>query len=415
MVVQWPLRFELVIDERLEKLERHFLRQTALVEFQFRADNDDGAAGIVDALAEKILAEAALLALERIAERLERAVVGATENAAAASVVKQSVNGFLEHALFVADDDVWSAKLHKLLQPVVAVDDAAIEIVQVRSREAAAVQRYKRAQLRRKNRNHVENHPLRLVAALAECFENFQALGELDALLKRRIGLHLLAKFFGKLVHFDAAEKFLDGFGAHLGGELAGIFLLQFAVFVFEQNFAFAKNGHFAGIHDYERFEVQNALEVAHGDVQQIADAAGQALEKPNVRTGRSQLNVAEALAADFAERDFDAALIADNAAMLHALVLAAQAFPVGDGAKNLGAEKAVAFGLEGAVVDGLRLGDFAVGPRTDFFRTRQTDSNRIEIGDQTGAIIRAAAIQGCFLPPRFSPGTRSDVLHRSG
>src|SRR5208282_3991347 len=380
-----------------------------------RADNDDGATGIVHALAEKVLAEAALLALERIAEGLERAVVSAAQNAAAAAVVEERVNGFLEHALFVADDNVRRAKLHELLQAVVAVDDAAIEIVQVRSREAAAVQWHKRAQLRRKNRNHIENHPLWLVAALAESFEHFEALGELDALLKRRVGLHLLAEFFGELVHFNAAEKFLDGFRAHLGGELAGIFLLQFAVFVFEQNFAFAKNGDFAGIHNNEGFKVQNALEVAHGDVQQVADAAGQTLEKPDVRTGRSQLDVAEALAADFAESDFDAALIADNAAMLHALVLAAQAFPVGDGAKDFGAEKAVALGLERAVVDSLRLGDFAVGPRTDFFRTRQTDSNRIEIGDQTGAIIRAAAIHGCFLPPRLSPGTRSGVLHRTG
>src|SRR6202790_699598 len=133
------------------------------------------------------------------------------------------------------------------------------------------------------------------------------------------------------------------------------------------------------------------------------------------MRTGRSQLNVAEALAPDFAESDFHAALVANDAAMLHTLVFAAQALPIGDGAKNLGAEKTVAFGFEGAVVDGLRLGDFAVRPGTDFFRTRQADSNRIEIGDQTGAIIRAAAIQGCFLPPRFSPGTRSGVLHRTG
>jgi hypothetical protein len=68
--------------------------------------------------------------------------------------------------------------------------------------------------------------------------------------------------------------------------------------------------------------------------------------------------------------------------AVLHALVLAAQAFPVGDGAKNLGAEKTVALGLEGAVVDGLRLGDFAVRPRADFFRARQADADGIEIGD---------------------------------
>ena len=64
-----PLRFELVIDERLEKLERHLLRQTALVELEFRANDDDGTAGVVNALAEQVLAEAALLALERVGQR----------------------------------------------------------------------------------------------------------------------------------------------------------------------------------------------------------------------------------------------------------------------------------------------------------------------------------------------------------
>src|SRR5271168_147723 len=178
-----PLRFELVIDERLEELERHLLGQTALVEFQFGADDDDGAAGIVDALAEKVLAEAALLALERIGQGFERAIVGAAQNAAAAAVVEERVHGFLEHALFVADDDVRGAKLHELFEAVVAVDDTAIEIVEIGRGEAAAVERHKRAQLRRKNRDHVENHPLGLVAALAESFENLEALGELDALL----------------------------------------------------------------------------------------------------------------------------------------------------------------------------------------------------------------------------------------
>src|SRR5204863_7327168 len=168
------------------------------------------------------------------------------------------------------------------------------------------------------------------------------------------------------------------------------------------------------GIHDDERFEIKNALEIAHGNVQQVADTAGQALEEPHVRTGRSQLDVAEALAADLAQGNFDAALIADNAAVLHALVLAAQAFPVSDGAKNLGAEQAVALGFERAVVDGLRLGNFAVRPGTNFFRARQADANGIEIGDQTGAIIRAAAIQGGFLPPQLSPGPRSDALNLS-
>ena len=153
------VRFELVIDERLEQLERHLLRQTALVELEFRANDDDRAAGIVNALAEQVLAEAALLALQSVGERLQRAIVGSAQHAAAAAVVEQRVDGFLQHALFVADDDVWRVQLHQLLQPVVAVDDAAIEIVEVGGGEAAAVQRHQRAQLRRKHRDHVQDHP----------------------------------------------------------------------------------------------------------------------------------------------------------------------------------------------------------------------------------------------------------------
>ena len=58
--------FELVVDERLEELEGHFLRQTALVQLEFGANDDHRAARVVHALAEQILAEAALLALERV-------------------------------------------------------------------------------------------------------------------------------------------------------------------------------------------------------------------------------------------------------------------------------------------------------------------------------------------------------------
>ena len=70
---------------------------------------------------------------------------------------------------------------------------------------------------------------------------------------------------------------------------------------------------------------------------------------------------LAHALAADLGLGDLDATLVADNPAVLHALVLSAQALPVGDRAEDLGAEKAVPLGLECAVVDGLRLDDLAV------------------------------------------------------
>ena len=167
------------IDERLEQLERHLLRQPALMQLELGADHDHRAARIVDALAEQVLAEPALLALEHVGERLERPLVGAGDDATAPSVVEQRVNRLLQHPLLVADDDVRRAELHQPLQTIVAVDDAAIEIVQVRGGEAAAIERNERAQLRRNHRHHGQDHPLRLVARLDERLDHLQPLGEL--------------------------------------------------------------------------------------------------------------------------------------------------------------------------------------------------------------------------------------------
>src|SRR3546814_8989025 len=106
------------------------------------------------ALAEQILAEATLLALEHVRQRFQRTLVGARDRATAAAVVEQRIDGFLQHALFVADDDVRRAQLHQPLQAVVAVDDAAVEVVQVQGREATAIERHPRAQL---GRDHGED------------------------------------------------------------------------------------------------------------------------------------------------------------------------------------------------------------------------------------------------------------------
>ena len=191
---------ELVVDERLEQLERHLLRQPALVQLQLGPDDDDRTAGVVDALAEQVLTEAPLLALERVRQRLQRPVVRAAQHAAAAAVVEQRVHRFLEHPLLVADDDVGRLQLDQLLQPVVAVDDAAIQVVQVRGREPAAVERHQRPQLGRNDRDDVEDHPLRLVGRLSERVDDLQPLGVLQLLLEGRFGAHLVAKLAGELV-----------------------------------------------------------------------------------------------------------------------------------------------------------------------------------------------------------------------
>src|SRR5947209_17055237 len=114
-----------------------------------------------------------------------------------------------------------------------------------------------------------------------------------------------------------------------------------------------------------------------------MSDATRQALEEPDVRNGRGQLDVAHALAADFGLSDFDAAFVADDAAMLHPLVLAAEAFPIGDRSEDLRAEQTVALRFEGAVVDRLRLRYFAVRPATDLLRRGEADLDGVEVVDR--------------------------------
>src|SRR5437868_4915796 len=82
---------ELVDDERLEQLERHQLRETALMKLELGTDNDDRAARIVDALAEQVLAEPALLALEHVGQGLERTLAAAANRLGSTPVVEQRI------------------------------------------------------------------------------------------------------------------------------------------------------------------------------------------------------------------------------------------------------------------------------------------------------------------------------------
>ena len=135
-----------------------------------------------------------------------------------------------------------------------------------------------------------------------------------------------------------------------------------------------------AGIGDDVGLEVEDLLELFQRHVEEGADPARQALQKPDVGHRRGELDVAHALAAHFGLDHLDAALFADDAAVPHALVFAAVALVVLGRAEDLGAEQAVPLRLEGAVVDGLRLLDFAVRPGADLLRRGERDPQRVEV-----------------------------------
>ena len=168
-------------DEGLEQLQRHLLGQTALVQAQLRADHDDRTARVVHALAQQVLAEPPLLALEHVRQRLQGTVAGTGDGAAAAAVVEQRVDGLLQHPLLVVHDDLGRLQVEQPLQPVVPVDHAAVEVVQVRRGEPATVELHHRAQVRRDHRHGVEHHADGRRLALDEVRDDLQPLDRLEA------------------------------------------------------------------------------------------------------------------------------------------------------------------------------------------------------------------------------------------
>src|SRR5205085_12480880 len=101
-------------------------------------------------------------------------------------------------------------------------------------------------------------------------------------------------------------------------------------------------------------------LEITERDVEQVAHRTRQGLEEPDMGDGNGELDVTHALAAHLAQGHFDAAPVADHAAIADALVFAAVTFPIFDRTKDPFAEEAVLLRLERAIVDRLGLGDLA-------------------------------------------------------
>ena len=55
-------------------------------------------------------------------------------------IIDQSINGFLEHAHFVVDNHFWRIEVEQFLQTVITVDDAAVKIIKIGSRETTTRQ-----------------------------------------------------------------------------------------------------------------------------------------------------------------------------------------------------------------------------------------------------------------------------------
>ncbi len=263
-------------DERLEQHEGHLLGQTALVQLEFGADDDHGTARVIHAFTEQVLTETSALSLEHVGERLESTVARTGYGATMAAVVEERVHGFLQHALLVADDDFGRLELKQVLQPVVAVDDAAIQIVQVGGGKTAAFERNQRTQIRRNHRQHRQESsiPAAPCWTMKPC-KQLDALGELLAnLFAPRLGHGLLQLRTICLRRSTLRQRFAHRFGTHLGHErIIAVGFARLAVFVLAEQLILLER-RVAGIDDHVVLVVNHALEIARGHVEHETDAA---------------------------------------------------------------------------------------------------------------------------------------------
>ena len=279
-------------------------------------------------------------------------------------------------------------QLDKLLQSIVAIDHPPVEVIQIGSGETPSIQGHQRAELRRDHRNHIQNHPFRLVSRLSKGIHHLEAFGELELFLLGRLGLHSAAEIDGQFLDIDLLQELLDRLGAHQGRKLVRILLHHLSILLFAEHFLFVQ-GSIPRIQNHVGLEVEDTLQLSQAQVQQMSDSTRQTLEEPYMGAGTGQFDVAETLPPHLGQRDLDTALVADHSPVLHPFVLPAKTLPIGDGAEDLGAEQTVALRLEGSVVDGLRFGDFTLGPGSDRVRRSQTDSDAVEIRGEVSPVMR--------------------------
>ena len=95
-----------------------------------RWSNDDYTTrGVIDTLAKEILSKSPLLALDHVSQALERTITGSQYGSLAAVVVEECVDRLLQHPFFITDYHFGRIEINEFFQPIITVDDPAVEIV----------------------------------------------------------------------------------------------------------------------------------------------------------------------------------------------------------------------------------------------------------------------------------------------
>jgi len=250
--------------------------------------------------------------------------------------------------------------LQQLLEPVIAGDNPAVQLIEVGGRKPSAVQLHHRPDLRRQDGQDAQHHPLQLVLGHAEGLDDLQPLDDTGLFLPGRTG-KLLLEAGSKLLDVDARQQLAHRLGAHADAELLAVHLAVFGILLFGQHQTGLQR-RVAGVKHDVLGKVQHLFQLLGGDVQHQCHPGGDRLEVPDMRHRACQLDVSHALAAHLLGGHIHAALLAlDDLFAVGILIFAAHAGAVLGRAKDALAEQTADLRLQRAVVDGLGLRHLAV------------------------------------------------------
>ena len=143
----------------------------------------------------------------------------------------------MKHALLITQNHIWSLYLNQSFETVITDNNAAVEIIEVRSSETTTIQWYQRTQLRRSNRHSLKNHPLRTVLTLAgtESLYYLQTLECLLTTLNRSRFICSSTQLIRQLIQIDGGQKVIDSLSTHLHYNFIRICILQQIILFWDQ------------------------------------------------------------------------------------------------------------------------------------------------------------------------------------
>ena len=120
--------------------------------------------------------------------------------------MNQSIDRFLQHTTFVAQNDLWSSHIDQLFQAVVTIDDPTVKVVQIGGGKFPPLELNHRTQGRREDWDHIEDHILRIVSRASQLINHFQSFDQPPAVSYRSLMFQLHCQILVEHVEVESPK-----------------------------------------------------------------------------------------------------------------------------------------------------------------------------------------------------------------